>query len=184
MLRGCTVRIDPGDRVLLEGPSGGGKSTLASLLTGLRKPSSGLLLLGGLDWHTLGPEGWRQRVVAVPQFNENHVLTETLAFNLLMGRRWPPRPRDLAEAEEVCRALGLGELIERMPGGLNQTIGDGGWRLSHGERSRVYIARALLQRANMLVLDESFAALDPRTLELCLRCVLERASALVVIAHP
>jgi ABC-type bacteriocin/lantibiotic exporter with double-glycine peptidase domain len=87
VLQGCDLRICAGDRLLLEGPSGGGKSTLASLLSGLRVPESGLLLLRGLDRHTLGAEGWRRRVVAAPQFHENHVLTETFAFNLLMGRR-------------------------------------------------------------------------------------------------
>ena len=65
---------------------------LVSLLTGLRTPASGVLLLDGLDRATLGADGWRQRVVAAPQFHENHVFTESLAFNLLMGRRWPPRP--------------------------------------------------------------------------------------------
>jgi ATP-binding cassette subfamily B protein len=184
VLRGCSLRIDAGDRLLLEGPSGGGKSTLASLLTGMRRPDSGLLLLGGLDRRTLGLDGWRRRVVSAPQFHENHVLTETFSFNLLMGRRWPPRVEDLKEAEEVCRELGLGELIARMPGGFEQMVGESGWQLSHGERSRLFIARALLQRADLLVLDESFAALDPENLRLALACVLKRAPALLVIAHP
>lgn len=184
VLRGCSLRIDAGERLLLEGPSGGGKSTLASLLTGMRRPDSGLLLLGGLDRQTLGLDGWRRRVVSAPQFHENHVLTETFAFNLLMGRRWPPRVEDLKEAEAVCRELGLGELLARMPGGFEQMVGESGWQLSHGERSRLFIARALLQRADLLVLDESFAALDPENLRLALACVLKRAPALLVIAHP
>ena len=184
VLRGCSLRIDAGERLLLEGPSGGGKSTLASLLTGMRRPDSGLLLLGGLDRQTLGLDGWRRRVVSAPQFHENHVLTETFSFNLLMGRRWPPRVEDLKEAETVCRELGLGELIARMPGGFEQMVGESGWQLSHGERSRLFIARALLQRADLLVLDESFAALDPENLRLALTCVLKRAPALLVIAHP
>ena len=62
-------------------------------------------------------------------------------------------------------------------------MGETGWQLSQGERSRLYIARALLQRAEVSVLDERFAALDPENLERCLRCVLRRAPALVVIAH-
>jgi ABC-type transport system involved in cytochrome bd biosynthesis fused ATPase/permease subunit len=63
-------------------------------------------------------------------------------------------------------------------------VGETGWQLSHGEKSRVYIARALLQRAELVMLDESFAALDPRTMSQVLTCVLERASTLLVIAHP
>ncbi|HQY65281.1 MAG TPA: ATP-binding cassette domain-containing protein, partial [Polyangiaceae bacterium] len=169
---------------LLQGPSGGGKSTLGALLTGLRAPETGLLLLGGLDRHTLGGHGWRQRVVAAPQFHENHVLSATFAFNLLMGRAWPARQEDLDLATTVCEELGLGGLLERMPAGLMQMVGETGWQLSHGERSRLFIARALLQRADLVVLDESFAALDPVTLERALRCVLGRARTLVVIAHP
>ncbi len=184
VLRGCSLRIDPGDRVLLEGPSGGGKSTLASIVAGLRQPGSGLVLLGGLDRATLGIPAWRSRIATAPQFHENHVLTGTLAFNLLMGRGWPAHVDDLAEADKVCRELGLGPLLDRMPAGLLQMVGETGWQLSHGERSRVYIARALLQRAELVVLDESFAALDPESLRRCMTCVLERAPTLLVIAHP
>jgi ATP-binding cassette subfamily B protein len=183
VLRGCSLRFCAGDRLLLEGPSGGGKSTLATLLTGLRQPETGLLLLGGLDRQTLGTAGWR-RVVAAPQFHDNHVFAATFAFNLLMGRRWPPYPEDFAEAEALCGELGLQDLLGRMPAGLLQMVGDTGWQLSHGEQGRLYIARALLQGADVVVLDESFASLDPETLRRALRCVLERAATLLVIAHP
>ena len=63
-------------------------------------------------------------------------------------------------------------------------VGESGWQLSHGKRSRLYIARALLQGADLVVLDESFAALDAETLRVALGCVLARASTLLVIAHP
>src|SRR6185295_7038069 len=184
VISGCDLRIKSGDKLLIEGPSGGGKSTLASLLVGLRQPDSGLLLLRGFDRRTLGDANWRRLVVSAPQFHENHVLSETFAFNLLMGRRWPARPADLEECEAVCRDLGLGDLIDRMPAGLNQMVGETGWQLSHGERSRLYIARALLQRADLVLLDESFAALDPENLRRALTCVLNRVQTLVVIAHP
>lgn len=184
MLRGCSLVVQPGDRLLLEGPSGGGKTTLASVLVGLRQAESGLLLLKGLNRQSLGARGWRRQVVAAPQFHENHVMTGTLAFNLLMGRRWPPEQGDMEEAEVVCKELGLGPLLERMPAGLLQVVGETGWRLSHGEQSRIFIARALLQRSELMVLDESFAALDPESLRTSLQCVLRRAPALLVIAHP
>lgn len=179
-----SFRLRRGDRVLLEGPSGAGKSTLAALLSGLREPSSGSLLLGGLDRWTVGAAEWRRRVATAPQFHENHVLAGTLAFNLLMGRRWPAAQADLDEAEALCRELGLGPLLERMPAGMMQMVGEGGWQLSHGERSRVFLARALLQGGDALVLDESFAALDPETLGDALAVAVRRAPALVVIAHP
>jgi ATP-binding cassette subfamily B protein len=184
VLKGCNLEIRTGDRLLLRGASGGGKSTFASLMTGLRAPESGLMLLGGLDYRTLGSAGWRQRVVCAPQFHENHVLTGTFAFNLLMGRGWPPTAREFDEAEAICRELGLSNLLNRMPAGLLQMVGETGWQLSHGERSRLYIARAILQNADMVILDESFAALDPENLRQCLECARRRANTLLVIAHP
>ena len=184
VLRGCSLVVDEGDRVLLEGRSGSGKSTFASILCGLREPDGGLVLVGGLDRRTLGLAGFRRHIAAAPQFHDNFLFGSTLAFNLLMGRRWPPREEDLVAAEEICRDLGLGPLLERMPSGLQTQVGETGWQLSHGERSRVYLARALLQGARVLVLDESFGALDPPTLERAMARVFEEPSALVVIAHP
>ncbi len=184
VLKGCSLIVRRGDRLLLEGLSGGGKSTLTSLLVGLRVPQSGLLLLHGLDRQTLGDEGWRRRVVSAPQFHENYVLNETFAFNLLMGRRWPPHEEDMREATAICGELGLEPLLKKMPAGMLQMVGETGWQLSHGERSRVYIARALLQDAELVIFDESFAALDPENVKLALDCVLRRAPTLLVVAHP
>jgi ATP-binding cassette subfamily B protein len=184
VLGGLNLRIHDGDRLLLEGPSGGGKSTLATMLAACRTPDAGLLLLRGLDRETLGAHTWRRQVVLVPQFHENHVLTGTFAFNALMGRGWPPSDGDFQEVINVCRSLGLGPLLARMPAGPLQMVGETGWQLSHGERSRLYMARALLQGGALLILDESFAALDPQTLRQTLTFVLERASTVLVIAHP
>jgi len=183
ILRGINLSVYPGERILLEGNSGGGKSTLASLLVGLRTPDSGLLLLNGLDRFTLG-ENWHRLATEAPQFHENHILTGTLAFNLLMGRNWPASNDDLDEARALCEDLGLAELLERMPSGLMQRVGETGWQLSHGERSRIFLARALLQNTQLTILDESFAALDPESLEKCLNCTFKRAKTLMVIAHP
>jgi ATP-binding cassette subfamily B protein len=184
VLQGCNLTIGAGDRVILQGPSGGGKSTLASLLAGLRTPQSGLVLLDGVDRHTVGFEGWRRRVVLVPQFHENHLVLGSVAFNLLMGVQWPPAPADFDRADAVLRELGLGPTLDRMPSGLLQTIGETGWQLSHGERSRLYLARALLQNPDILILDESFAQLDPANMHLALTAVATRPSAVLLIAHP
>lgn len=179
-----SLDVFEGDRILLEGPSGTGKSTLASLFCGLRAPDEGILLLRGVDRGTIGAETWRRRISAAPQFHENHVFSDTLAFNLLMGQRWPAHEEDWKRAEELCGELGLAGLIARMPAGMNEIVGESGWQLSHGERSRLFMARALLQESEIVVLDESFAALDPATLEAALRCALRRARTLIVIAHP
>lgn len=183
VLRDCALTVRPGDRLLLQGPSGGGKSTLGACLTGVREPDGGLLLAGGLDRHSLGQAGWRRRVAGAPQFHENHVFNAPLLFNLLVARRWPPTPQDCADAQDLCEELGLGPLLERMPGGLLQMVGETGWQLSHGERSRVFLARALLQGSEVIVLDESFGALDPATCDQVMQTVFRRAGTLIVIAH-
>ncbi len=180
----ASLRVHAGERVLLEGPSGSGKSTFASILTGLRGQGSGLLLLGGLDRATWTSDGWGAQIAGSPQFHENHVVSGTLAMNLLLGRSWPPTNEDLEAAKALCAELGLGELLSRMPAGLMQLVGERGWQLSHGEQSRVFVARALLQRARVVVLDEAFGALDPVTMRKVMACVEARAPTLIVIAHP
>jgi ATP-binding cassette subfamily B protein len=184
ILNRVSLKIERGDWVLLEGESGGGKSTLVSVLAGLREPAAGLLTSDGMDRRTLGAAAWRARVAAAPQYHENHILTGSLAFNLLLGRAWPPSAEDYAQAEQVCHELGLGGLLERMPGGLDQMVGETGWQLSQGERSRVFLARALLQSSDVVILDENFAALDPENLHQSMECTLRRATTLLVVAHP
>jgi ATP-binding cassette subfamily B protein len=184
VLENCNLQIARGDRILLEGPSGGGKSTLVSLLTGLRTPEAGVMLLRGLDRSTFGTSGWRRRVTAAPQFHENHVLSGSFAYNLLLGREWPTSQEMRDKAMALCKELGLGELVAKMPSGIEEMIGETGWQLSHGEKSRLYIARTLLQGVELVILDESFASLDPETMRVAQRCVLQHSPALVVVSHP
>jgi ATP-binding cassette, subfamily B, bacterial len=183
VLDDACLAIRTGERVLIEGASGGGKTTVAALLTGIRAPDAGLVLVRGVDQHTIREHELRRTISSAPQFYKNHVFSESLAFNLLLGRAWPPSPEDISEAKAVTTALGLGPLLARMPAGLHQHVGDTGWQLSHGEKSRVYLARALLQRANLLVLDETFGALDPENLAQCMSVVLDRAESLAVVTH-
>jgi ATP-binding cassette subfamily B protein len=183
VLTACNVEIRHGERIVLEGPSGSGKSTLAAMLAGSRAPTDGFVLSRGLDRHTLGDLAWRGRIALAPQYHENHLFAAPLSFNLLLGRPFPHTQSDFDEAAELCRELGLGRLLARMPAGIHELVGDTGWHLSQGERSRIYLARAILQRPDVVVLDETLAALDPENLRQCLQCVMRRAPTAVVIAH-
>jgi ATP-binding cassette subfamily B protein len=183
ILAAASLDVRRGDRLVLDGPSGAGKSSLAALLAAGAAADSGLLLLDGFDLPTLGTRAWRRRVVAVPQLHANHLFAGSLAWNLLLGRAWPPSPGDLAAAAAVCHELGLGPLLDRLPAGLEQPIGEAGWQLSDGEASRVCVARALLQQPDLLILDESLAALDPESRVEVLAAACRRAATLIVICH-
>ena len=95
-----------------------------------------------------------------------------------------PRREDLADARSVCCDLGLGDLLARMPAGLDQMVGEAGWQLSEGDRTRVFLGRALLSGGEVLVLDESFAALDPKSLSCAHQALRQRAPTVLMVAHP
>ena len=183
VLEGVNLSIGRGSRVLIEGTSGSGKTTLVALLARLRKPDSGLIMVNGLDKSAFTEYDFRRVIASAPQFYKNHIFSGTLGFNLMMGRSWPASEEDTEEATRICEALGLGPLLARMPSGLFQQVGETGWQLSHGEKSRIYLARTLLQRSEVVILDETFGTLDPSTLVQCMNVVQEEAKTLVVITH-
>lgn len=176
-----SLTLGTADRVWLTGASGAGKSSAVRLLTGAEPPQAG---------QRLGPGGtglpprhdWRVAAL-VPQFQDNHVFNGSLAFNLLLGRGWPASAQDLDRAEAVAQAVGLGPVIDRMPGRLSTHLGETGWQLSQGERSRLFLARAILQDAQALALDESLAALDPATEAECLDVLEALPQAVVLVRH-
>jgi ATP-binding cassette subfamily B protein len=182
VLSKLSLVLGRGERLLIEGASGSGKSTLAAVLAGARPASSGQLLASGLDRPTLGVEAWRRHTAAVPAYRENHIFAAPLSFNLLLGRQPPYTAADLCEAQAVCQDLGLGGLLARMPAGIHEPVGDSHWRLSQGEKSRIFLARALLQNAEIVILDEILSALDPENLTLCLSCLRRRAPTLIMMA--
>jgi ATP-binding cassette subfamily B protein len=182
--REVDLEVRAGERVLLEGAAGSGKSSLAAVLAGLGPPDAGVVLLRGLDRRALGDAAWRRTVALAVAHDDNHLLAATLATNLLLGRPLPHSPQDHEDAWRLCAELGLDALLRRMPEGMNQRVGETGWRLSQGEAGRVFLARALLQRAELVILDQSFAGLDPHTLARCVQCARRHAPTLIVIATP
>ena len=183
VLKECDLVLGDGERMVLSGASGGGKSTLAAVLSGRLGAEQGLVLVNGLDAQVAGEDEWRKLVGYVPQRHDNHIVTDTLAFNLLMGRQWPPSHADVALAMKLLYRLGLGALLENMPAGMGQMIGENGWRLSQGEQARLFIARGLLQNPSLLIADEVLSALDPTTAIQVLDCAESGASKVLLIHH-
>lgn len=160
VFRGIDARIDAGRWLVVDGPSGSGKTTLLTLLLGDLAPDAGSILVDGVPLTSLRREQWRERVAWCPQ--EAHVFDSTIRANLLIAR---PRA-DAVSDEEMLQALtrvGLGPLLERMSDGLDARVGVSGGSLSGGERQRLAVARALLGRSELLLLDEPTAHLDEPT---------------------
>jgi ATP-binding cassette subfamily B protein len=178
---GISLAVRSGDRLVIEGRSGSGKSTLLAVLAGIRQPTAGRVFLTSPPRDDLSAQMGQRQVVLVPQAHENHVFGSTFAFNLLLGVPWPPRDGDVARAYRVITDLGLGDLLAKMPGGLGQVLGETGWQLSHGERSLLWLARALIQNPEFLLLDEVLGTLDPES-RLRVLQVLDRYPGAVVLA--
>jgi thiol reductant ABC exporter CydC subunit len=152
-----TFRLGPGSRVAIVGPSGSGKSTLVMLALRFWDPARGAIRLNGQDIRLFSLNDLRATMGVVAQ--DTYLFNDTLRNNLLLAR---PAASD-SELEQVIEQAQLGELVRRLPDGLDTWIGEQGLRLSGGERQRLAIARALLKDAPLLILDEATANLDPTT---------------------
>lgn len=179
LLRDVSFRVEPGQMVALVGPSGAGKTTIASLVPRLYDVTDGAVRLAGVDVRDATLESVRSRVGVVSQ--DAHLFHDTLRANLRYAR--PDATDD--ELLEVLRAAHILELVERLPDGLDTVVGDRGHRLSGGEKQRLAIARLLLKDPAVVVLDEATAHLDSESeaaVQAALADALEGRTSLV-IAH-
>jgi ATP-binding cassette subfamily B protein len=179
VLKGVSFRAPRGETVAIVGPSGAGKTTMASLLARFYEPQQGEVRIDGQDAANFTLESLRRNVAMVLQ--PPLVLYDTMRANIALGR--PD-----ASAHEIERAASLARLdpvIARLPNGLDEVVGPGGHSLSEGEAQRVTIARALLRDAPILVMDEPTSALDAETEALVLAAVREamHGRTTLVIAH-
>ena len=179
VLTDINVTIEPGEHVVLVGPTGAGKSTLAKLMTRFYDPLEGAVRIDGYDLRQLANADLRRSVTMVPQ--EGFLFTGSIRDNVLFGRP-DATPEDV---ERACRELGIHEFIMSLQHGYETMVSFRGSRLSAGEKQLVSIARAFLADPPVLILDEATSSLDPATeeqVEEALRKLL-RGRTSVVIAH-
>ena len=174
-----SFQIDRNEIIGIVGPSGGGKSTLVQLLLGLRDPEQGSVSADGRDIRNLSRAEWARKVTFVPQ--SSHLIAGTVADNIRFLRR------DVSE-EDVIRAARLAHIdddVMAFPEQYQRQVGEHGGHLSGGQQQRLCIARALVERPDVLILDEPTSALDVRSEHLIRSTLLDLRSemTIIVIAH-
>ncbi len=179
LLDGVDLRIEPGSRVVLAGPSGAGKTTIAHLLVRFIDPSVGRVTLAGVDLRQLAQHEARRHVVLAAQ--DAHVFTTTIRQNLLLANH------DATESQiwDALSVTGLDDWARSLPEGLDTLLGEDGDLVSGGERQRIALARALLSDADYMILDEPTAHLDADTAAAMMHAISAAAGdrGVLVISH-
>jgi subfamily B ATP-binding cassette protein MsbA len=177
-LRGVSLRVDRGETVALVGDSGGGKTSLVNLILRLYDPSSGQVLVNGIDTRELGLRDLRSRIGIVTQ--RVYIFNDTVAANVAYGAELDP-----VRVRTALERAGAWDFVSSLSGGVDAVLDEFGTNLSGGQRQRLAIARALYKDPDILILDEATSALDNRTeaaIQDALRTVI-RGKITFLIAH-
>ncbi|MBO5535658.1 MAG: ABC transporter ATP-binding protein [Clostridia bacterium] len=174
-----SFRVEPGQTVALVGPSGGGKTTAASLIPRFWDVTSGRVKVGGVDVRETDPHVLMDQVAFV--FQNNRLFKASILENVRISRPGATRQ----EVEEALMAAQCGDILEKLPDGMDTVIGTEGTYLSGGEQQRVALARAILKNAPIVVLDEATAFADPENEVLIQKAFarLTQGRTVIMIAH-
>lgn len=179
-LNDVSFQLDAGQTVALVGASGGGKTTISTLIPRFYSPTGGRILIDGIDLQELTLASLRHNIALVSQ--DIVLFNDTVAANIAFGARWEHTREDVIAAAKAAHAW---DFILQLPEGLDTLIGEDGAKLSGGQRQRIAIARALLKNAPILILDEATSALDTeseRQVQAALATLMKNRTTLV-IAH-
>lgn len=180
-INSISFSTDTGSTIAFVGPSGSGKTTLVKLLLGLYRPANGRILYNGINYDEIDLDDLRERIGFVSQ--DTQLFSGTIRENLLFVN---PKATD-EECYDVLNKAACGTLLSRADKGLDTVIGEGGVKVSGGEKQRLSIARALLRKPDMLIFDEATSALDSITEEGINKTIREitdvRDHITIMIAH-
>ena len=157
VLKGFNLTVEPGQTIALVGPTGGGKTTIASLLSRYYEPISGRILMNGRDYRGYTQKGLQSRIGVILQ--KPHLFSGTVRENILYGRP-DAAEEDLLRASRLAHAHGM---IERLPKGYEEEVGEEGGLLSMGQRQLISLSRAILADPDILVMDEATSSVDTLT---------------------
>jgi len=177
VIKGISLDVKKGEKIAITGESGGGKSTLVDIITGIHKPVSGKVLIDGIEITDDNIRSWRKKIGYIPQ--SIYLFDGTVAENVAFGSE--------PDKEKIITALKKANIWNFLEGkdGINTHVGDGGIQLSGGQQQRIGIARALYENPEILVLDEATSALDTETEQKIMDEIytVSANKTLIIIAH-
>ncbi|MEX1020861.1 MAG: ABC transporter ATP-binding protein [Litorilinea sp.] len=179
VLRGFNLTVNEGETIALVGPTGGGKSTIVNLVCRFFEPKQGTIRIGGIDYTSMTQHAIQSRIGVVLQ--TPHLFSGTIRENLRYGRL----DADDAAIEEAARTVGAHEFIQELPHGYDEQVGEGGSLLSVGQKQLISLARAVLARPDVFIMDEATSSVDTLTEALIQQGmdVLMQGRTSFVIAH-
>ncbi|MBM3585697.1 MAG: ABC transporter ATP-binding protein [Alphaproteobacteria bacterium] len=175
VLDDVSLEVPAGSLTVIMGPSGAGKTTIADLMLGLNQPQAGAVLIDGQPLAALDLAAWRAMVGYVPQ--ELFLFHDTVAANVALG----DETLGADDIEAALRAAGAWDFVAALPDGVDTVVGERGTKLSGGQRQRIALARALVRKPRLLILDEVTSALDPATEDAIVANIRALAGALTVL---